>query len=174
MTATRPSSRASPAWQRRRSCRSFRAARRTRRSNRARIMLSHEEPVRLSLALHHVLCYLRQRVRFTRGAGTLFNDLLPPRSVGKASPAARRRVSMIDGFYGTMNLYGWHVLDATSSSTLPSLTPAASWNKYFTVLASRQQDEIQLLSLLAISDFCSRADREQCSRAGSLLASNCS
>lgn len=42
------------------------------------------------------------------------------------------------------------------------------------LLASRQQKLIQLLTLLATSVFWHSAAREQFSRAGSLLASNCS
>ena len=53
----------------------------------------------LEAALHHVLCYLRQRVRYTRGAGNLFNDVRPPRSRGN-KPGWRRADLVIDGYRG--------------------------------------------------------------------------
>ena len=48
--------------------------------------------------LHHVFCYLRQRVRYTRGAGNLLNDVRPPGSSGKTN--WRRTDLVLEGYYG--------------------------------------------------------------------------
>ena len=53
----------------------------------------------MTVSHHHVLCYLRQRVRYTRGAGNLFNDVRPPRSRGN-KPGWRRADLVIDGYSG--------------------------------------------------------------------------
>jgi hypothetical protein len=53
----------------------------------------------LEATLHHVLCYLRQRVRCTRGAGNLLNDVRPPRSRGN-KPGWRCADLVIDGYSG--------------------------------------------------------------------------
>ena len=52
----------------------------------------------LESTLHHVLCYLRQRVRYTRGAGNLLNDVRPPSTGGKIN--YRRTDLVIEGYYG--------------------------------------------------------------------------
>ena len=46
-----------------------------------------------------MLWHLRQRVRYTRGAGNLFNDVRPPRSRGNKS-GWRRADLVIDGYSG--------------------------------------------------------------------------